>query len=1418
MTYRHAITFAVLLLLSLVASNSAYAATVSLYPSNPTISYGQSVSFNSFLSQRLGIDGSANSIFSTASSGSITLSTQSANDVIVLFVGFETGTAAPASVSSITDTAGLTWTRRSVKTQYPDHFGAYDDQEVWYAISANALSSDAITAHISNTIDDAVMLAFGLSGANTIGPWDPNALLPSNSAGASGNASVLVSTTDAYDLLLGFAGGATQAWIVTNGFSTLQSQTNTGAAYRYGEGVAYNVVTTAQSNTLINMSEPRTTYPWIMQGDAAIAANQAIPNLPYNAVLYSSSTSTCNSGSTFVQAINGIDLASANFNPVSPSSTTYYCSIVTNHAGTTYASPTVKVAVAPTVSLSTSSAAVEKGHSVTLTASIQGGTGPFTVNFIYTNNGVVANTVSGVAKGNSPTYSFLPTQSGTYSFNAVVIDTGASPQLTANSTAITLFATNPVLIASPPPALGLDTNGYCQTLSTTCTISLTTSNSNDILVVMSGGSFNSISSSPSLTWTQREYVPGCCGINNYYYYAVWDGSGSISITVTQSGSGAFIGSAFAISGAYVGNCASGGTSCFDSTNVLADKFLLNGPKTYPILNGSNSISTANPTDLIYGLMVQGNQGTSAGAIGNDIPAAIINTGAQQGAGAIGWGDEYALTTSKLSSTTMTFGTIMQSYALIADAVTAAYKGSATYDIGQTITQTAEIEGGTSPFTYNDLIAKSGSIVYNALYNNVASPENTISLAASSLGTGVYSYNVIVTDSANVPNTFNSPAYILTVDSAPSVSLSGDTAIDAGQTETLKASLSGGTGPFTVNFVYTNNGVVANTVTGVNAGGTANYIFAPAAGTYTYNAIATDTGTTTPYIFNSVGSTITVNNVLGTPTLTPSNPVISSGQSVTFTASWSGGTPTYGASLYSSSTSTCNQQSTLVQQQIDLTGSSATFNSIAPSQNAYYCVVVTDNAINPSNSVAITGGITNSYQVSFAPNGSYAYVADGGGNKIEIVSTATNTITGTITSNALNYPVGVAIAPSGTYAYVGNKGASNVLIVDTATNSVTGSINNALFDSPVGVAFSPSGSYAYVVGYNGLFIIDAATNAVVAGPIDHSSGGNDPSVAFDPTGTYAYLSNFDSNDISIMSTATNAVVGHVGGTCSHCTDGVSIAPSGTYAYALTDNNNIDIVNTATNTVVGTTANFLNGIYYPGFSPSGSFVYVSTGGSTLNVVNTNVGISNSIDSKVTFTTSSGGGGPAQMSAARLSDNINSSSGTPVFHASIINPFNNQIISSTTYSQADLPATTTFSSGDELRFSFACSFAIANKQYTFSGDLIGMGFVPCGVNYTVYGGGYEVLYSSSALQTSSTTTTALQTSTPTSLTTMSSTSTRNSTTSTAISTVPTTATNGSGQQSPGGTHNGAILDYLAAAIITIAVVAFAAYLLSRKPHRPL
>ena len=81
-------------------------------------------------------------------------------------------------------------------------------------------------------------------------------------------------------------------------------------------------------------------------------------------------------------------------------------------------------------------------------------------------------------------------------------------------------------------------------------------------------------------------------------------------------------------------------------------------------------------------------------------------------------------------------------------------------------------------------------------------------------------------------------------------------------------------------------------------------------------------------------------------------------------------------------------------------------------------------------------------------------------------------------------------------------------------------------SPRGVAVTPDGKHAYIANVisNNVSVIDTSTNTVVGTPI---LVGDSPSlVAVAPDGKHAYVTNLASNNVSVIDTTTNTVAATV----------------------------------------------------------------------------------------------------------------------------------------------------------------------------------------------------------------------------------------------------------------------------------------------------
>lgn len=226
----------------------------------------------------LAVDGFATGVFSTASSGTVTLTTSLTNDIVVVAIGFESTIGQGAQTVSSVAASGLTFHQRGAQAYLsPASPNANVQLEIWWASAASALTSEIITVTLSGTIDNESMVAFGVNGVlNLAAPWDTNASLPAFTTGSPATAPTF-STTQRNDFLL--AAGTTPN-IFQPGqsppYTAIATANNTGGVNFSHTTVAYDVVSTPQSGATGGVTAPLS--PGILYSDALTAGgNQAQP-------------------------------------------------------------------------------------------------------------------------------------------------------------------------------------------------------------------------------------------------------------------------------------------------------------------------------------------------------------------------------------------------------------------------------------------------------------------------------------------------------------------------------------------------------------------------------------------------------------------------------------------------------------------------------------------------------------------------------------------------------------------------------------------------------------------------------------------------------------------------------------------------------------------------------------------------------------------------------------------------------------------------------------------------------------------------------------------------------------------------------------------------------------------------------------
>jgi hypothetical protein len=230
----------------------------------------------------LALDGFIGANFSGTNSGGMTLTTSNNDDIIIVAIGHEDhGHTIGQTVSSVTAT-GLTFAKRASAFNHGDVDGSAC--EVWWAYAA-AAGSYPITVTLTGAIDDACIIAFGVTGADTAAPFDEAAVLPQINTGRNAspwftghNQSGPLSTRNADTFLFTIGGGQTNPQSAfASPWTQIISQGNGGGALFSGCRAYYQIVSAEQHELPIQSSDATTNF-WCQITDAIVAASPS-PNL-----------------------------------------------------------------------------------------------------------------------------------------------------------------------------------------------------------------------------------------------------------------------------------------------------------------------------------------------------------------------------------------------------------------------------------------------------------------------------------------------------------------------------------------------------------------------------------------------------------------------------------------------------------------------------------------------------------------------------------------------------------------------------------------------------------------------------------------------------------------------------------------------------------------------------------------------------------------------------------------------------------------------------------------------------------------------------------------------------------------------------------------------------------------------------------
>lgn len=287
--------------------------------------------------------------------------------------------------------------------------------------------------------------------------------------------------------------------------------------------------------------------------------------------------------------------------------------------------------------------------------------------------------------------------------------------------------------------------------------------------------------------------------------------------------------------------------------------------------------------------------------------------------------------------------------------------SPVFDSGQNVTLTSNATGGTPALSYQWFNSSSNTGACNTGTSISSGNNTTLKVTAA----GYYCY--VVTDSSSAGPVSMGSAWDPVNVNGPLVAkpiTPSTPAIDQGQSLVLHSAASGGTAPLS----YLWEDSISNSTpcsAGTASGTGQNATVSPTASTY-YCYIVNDSSPAGSVSVSSPWNLVTVNPALVAGPVTPAQPNITAGSSVTLSAHPSGGTVSYAYQWYSGTSTTCSLDSVI-------SGANTATYAATPSANTYYCYSVTDssqgtpsaNVTSPTDLVSVTGVVQPLKVTSFA---------------------------------------------------------------------------------------------------------------------------------------------------------------------------------------------------------------------------------------------------------------------------------------------------------------------------------------------------------------------------------------------------------------------------------------------------------------------
>ncbi|MGC8479670.1 MAG: hypothetical protein ACP5M9_03310 [Candidatus Micrarchaeia archaeon] len=384
----------------------------------------------------------------------------------------------------------------------------------------------------------------------------------------------------------------------------------------------------------------------------------------------------------------------------------------------------------------------------------------------------------------------------------------------------------------------------------------------------------------------------------------------------------------------------------------------------------------------------------------------------------------------------------------------------------------------SPAKFTNITVLNGC---GGIYGSGSTISNSIcSFTANNATNGSVKLTTTVTDNAMFGGAF-APTFgkillnsNITIENTPILTITpSNTLLDQNQYETYTVSVTGGAGPFEVNFynITTGKEKLVDTFT-IPSGSSKTITFkATKIGTFSYNATATDSGTTTPFTFNSTTSTISVSKPLSSTSLKVSGYYFDQGQTVDFAAnSVSGGTPPY---IYKFEATNANTSENLFTCKW---GSNQCSFTASQTGLFYGNVLVQDSASTP--------------EFSASTNNAF-FIVNNNFDENSRASATVNTTTLSLGNSVMISGNIIGLGGTAPYTYVftvHNESTGNTIYTATKTNSSFGNsiiytpTNNGIYYATVNIYDNATPNENINSGESDAFLVgSAATPTVILTP-------------------------------------------------------------------------------------------------------------------------------------------------------------------------------------------------------------------------------------------------------------------------------------------------------------------------------------------------